>query len=376
MRMFKQELSVLVIADPHYSIPPSLYGGTERIVHLLCQGLQSRGHKVHLLAGKDSRFYSGKLLIHQPPTLQYSSRAFRKILFQFLSLYLFATTKIDVIINTGRLDYLEFFLKTPIPLICCFQNPVFQNQINFILERRINKQATRFIGISKNQVQSLTPTEQIQVVYNSIDLEKFDFVSKPANPPYLAFLGRLTKNKGLDIAIEVAQKAGIHLKIAGNISNESGGREFFEAKIKPQLGHGCEWIGPVNDADKNKFLGGAKALLFPIQWSEPFGIVMIESLACGTPIIATPMGSVPEVIKEGKTGLIGASIDELVQAVKNISYIDRYDCRDEVEARFSSDVMVQDYINIINRTLNNNKADNFKKTSNLFYKLVKNKFPD
>jgi glycosyltransferase involved in cell wall biosynthesis len=288
--------------------------------------------------------------------LQYSSRAFRKILFQFFSLYLLTTTKIDAIINFGRLDYLEFFFKTPIPLICRFANLAFQSQIDFVLKRRINKQATKFIGISQNQVGHLTPAEQIEVVYNGVDIETFNFVSKPANPPYLAFLGRLTKNKGIDIAIEVAKQSGIFLKIAGNIPNEPGATELFETVVKPELGSSCEWLGPVNDKQKNDLLGGAIALLFPIQWSEPFGIVMIESLACGTPVIATPMGSVPEVITEGKTGFIGASVQKLVMGVKNIHKIDRSFCHYQVKTRFSANIMVNQYINIINTIIaNSNK---------------------
>lgn len=352
MERSNRKLNILVIADPHHPIPPDVYGGTERIVHLLCQGLQQRGHDVHLLAGKGSQDYGGKLIIHHAPTLQYSSRAFRKILFQLLSLSLFTTTKIDAIINFGRLDYLEFFFKIPIPLICRFANLVDRNKIDFVLKRRLNKEQTKFIGISQNQVRGLTPTEQIEVVYNSVDIEKFDFRSQPANPPYLAFLGRLNKNKGIDIAIEVAKRSGVFLKIAGNIPDEPGAKELFETVVKPELGSSCEWLGPVNDEQKNELLGGAIALLFPIQWSEPFGIVMIESLACGTPVIATPMGSVPEVITEGKTGFIGASIDELVLGVKHISDINRYDCRYEVEKKFSSDVMVSKYIDIINLLIN------------------------
>jgi glycosyltransferase involved in cell wall biosynthesis len=347
-----RKLNILVIADPHHPIPPNLYGGTERIVHLVCQGLQNQGHKVHLLAGEGSQSYGGKFIVHHAPTGQYSSRAFRKILFQLLSLYLFTTTKIDAIINFGRLDYLEFFFKTPIPLICRFANPVFQSQIDFVLKRQIDKQATKFIGISQNQVQHLTPAEQIEVIYNGVDIEKFDLAPQPMYPPYLAFLGRLTKNKGIDIAIEVAKQSGIFLKIAGNIPDEPGAKELFETVIQPELGLTCEWLGSVNDRQKNELLGGAIALLFPIQWSEPFGIVMIESLACGTPVIATPMGSVPEVITEGKTGFIGDSIDELVLAVKHISDINRYDCRYEVEEKFSSDIMVREYINMINLTIN------------------------
>jgi glycosyltransferase involved in cell wall biosynthesis len=349
LAMETRKLRILVIADPHYPIPPNLYGGTERIVNLLCQGLQKRGHTVHLMAGKGSQSYGGNLILHRAPTLQYSSRAYRKILFQFLSIS--AVREVDVVINFGRLDYLETLLRNSIPLVCCFENPVAQSQIDFVLKRRGKQKRTRFTGVSRAQVDGLSPPERVDVVHNGVDIARFQFSPQPANEPYLAFLGRLTKNKGVDVAIEVAKQSGLPLKIAGNIPNEPGASELFETVIKPQLGDGCEWIGSVNDEQKNKFIGGATALLFPIQWNEPFANVVVESLACGTPVIATTRASTPEVIKDGETGFLCNSVGEIVEAVKRVGTIDRYACRADAEARFSADAMVEQYLKVVQKVL-------------------------
>lgn len=340
-------MRVLVIADPRLPIPPKNYGGTERIVHLFCQGLKQRGHTVNLMAGTGSMSYGGRLIIHKAPTLAYPSRAFRKLWFQWLSLTMLPD--VDVVINFGRVDYLELILKTSIPLICRFANPIHQHEIDFLLDRRKGKNLD-FIGISKSQVKHLDCSKLFNIIYNGVDLDHFDFVKEPAqSPSYLVFLGRLTRNKGVDTAISVAQVAGIPLKIAGNVPENEADRQFFEAAIKSKLGNGCEWVGPVDDRQKNELLGNALALLFPIRWNEPFGIVMIESLACGTPVIATRYASTPEVIDHGKTGFLCDSGNDMIEAVKNIYAINRSDCRQAVEASFNADVMTEKYLGIISK---------------------------
>ena len=139
------------------------------------------------------------------------------------------------------------------------------------------------------------------------------------------------------------------LKIAGNVPNNPSDRLYFETVVKPQLGDGCEWVGTVNDQQKNDFLGQAQALLFPIRWDEPFGIVMAESLACGTPVIATRRASTPEVIDHGRTGFLCNSADEMIKAVRQIRTLDRRNCRRAAEIRFSSQTMVENYLKIIYR---------------------------
>ena len=334
---------ILVIADPHIPVPPVTYGGTERILGFLCEGLRERGHQVRLIAKAGSRNYGGGLWTHTAPSLNPFSRAFRKLLFQPLSLH--AALGVDLVINAGRPDYLEAIFRTRLPLLNCFHNPLDQGQLDSILLRRRDR--IRFVGMSRDQVRDLAPADLIDVVYNAADTR----VLQPAKEPgdYLAFLGRITSNKGADTAIAIARRTGLKLKLAGTISDEPGGREFFETQIRPQLGGNIEHVGPVDDAAKRKLLGGARAVLFPIRWREPFSVVILECLACGTPVIATRMASTPEVIDHGKTGFLCDTEDEMVAAVGRLPKINRADCRAAAESRFSPERMVDDYLKSIER---------------------------
>jgi glycosyltransferase involved in cell wall biosynthesis len=167
---------------------------------------------------------------------------------------------------------------------------------------------------------------------------------------YLAFLGRISPEKGVDQAIEIALASGIPLKIAAKVDRAD--KDYFEAHIKPMLDHELiEFIGEISDLEKNKFLGDAAALLFPINWCEPFGIVLIEAMACGVPIIAYPLGSVPEIIEDGVSGFLVHNVEGAVVALKNLSTIDRHACRLVFENRFSAKRMAQDYLSIYERII-------------------------
>lgn len=336
-------MRILLIADPKIPVPPKHYGGVERIVDLLAGTLQKMGHRVDLLAAPGSKAYGGLLGCHRLPGASVLSRAWHKIRFQFQSLFMAA--KADVVVNFGRQDYLEVLLRMSKPLILGFQNPVTQAEVSWIFSRRKRKIA--LVGISEDQVKGLQPADAFTVIHNATDISKFANRLVPDSPTYLVFLGRITANKGADTAVSVARKAGVSLKLAGNVSDEPGGREFFEQIVEPELGKGVEYVGPVGDEEKNSLLGGAQALLFPIRWSEPFGIVMAESLACGTPVIATRCASTPEVVNDGVTGFLADSEDELVEAVKKVGLLSRQACRDSAEQQFSAEVMTQRYLQLM-----------------------------
>ncbi|MGA3007330.1 MAG: glycosyltransferase, partial [Opitutaceae bacterium] len=191
-----------------------------------------------------------------------------------------------------------------------------------------------FVGLSRSHVSAHPEAENFRVIHNARDLDTLPFSPAPAVPPYLVFLGRLTRDKGIHRAIEIARQAGLKLVIGGNIPQEPGAVDFFEMEIKPRLGPACEWIGPYDNSIRAKILPGATALLFPIQWQEPFGSVMIEALACGVPVIASRMASTPEVITHGETGFLCDSTAEMVAAVHRINEISRRRCRAEAEQRF------------------------------------------
>jgi glycosyltransferase involved in cell wall biosynthesis len=240
-----------------------------------------------------------------------------------------------VIYNNGRFDYLEILLKANMPLFHCFHNPVDQRQVDFA-ERRMCIRAW-FQCVSQNQKSNARFSKPCDVIPNPVDTQGY----RPGagDSGYLAFLGRLTRNKGVDIAIQVAKSEGRHLVIAGNISKEEGGERFFREHVEPHLdGDQIRWIGPVNDDQKQEVLGGAEALLFPIRWDEPFGIVMVEALACGTPVIATNRASTPEVIEHGRTGFLcdpeEPCAETFAEAVRQLPALSRSDCRRAAEERF------------------------------------------
>jgi glycosyltransferase involved in cell wall biosynthesis len=203
------------------------------------------------------------------------------------------------------------------------------------------------ISISDAQREPLQWANWQATVYHGLPPELYPFVREPGG--YLAFLGRISPEKGCDRAIEIARRAGMPLKIAAKIS-EGADRAYFERTIRPLLREpGIEFIGEITEREKGRFLGGARALLFPIDWPEPFGLVMIEAMACGTPVIAFPRGSVPEVLDAGVTAHLGTTTDELVDAVSRIGELDRRACRDVFERRFSDVRMSGDYEQVYRR---------------------------
>jgi glycosyltransferase involved in cell wall biosynthesis len=179
-------------------------------------------------------------------------------------------------------------------------------------------------------------------VYNGIDLDTYQFYPQPSDPPYLAFLGRISPEKGTHLAIEIARRSGWHLKIAGKVDRVDV--EYFEQVVRPQIdGQQIEYLGEANHQQKNALMGNAVATLFPVTWREPFGLVMIESMASGTPVIALKRGSAPEVIEHGKTGFLCDGVEDCVTALEHIKRIDRADCRSHVAQRFSIKQMVDGY---------------------------------
>jgi glycosyltransferase involved in cell wall biosynthesis len=330
---------VLVIADAKIPVPPEGYGGTERVAALLCAGLAARGHRVTLLAAKGSRDY-GRLITHPfAGRRPYPYRAWCKLRFQAQSLW--HARRADAVINFGRVDYLEALLRTRTPLVCRFDNPIAPSEVDFLRARR--RDAFALVSVSDHQRAHLADAGPWRTIHNAVDTDRLAFAPRP-DPGYLAFLGRLTANKGAHLAIEVARRLGRPLRLAGNVSDEAGGRQFFETRYRPQLGHGIEWVGPVDDAAKARFLQNAAALLAPIQWDDPCPNIIPEALACGTPVIATARASMPELIRHGVTGFLCRSPDEMVEAVGRLGAIDRRACRADCERRFSADRMVEQYL--------------------------------
>ncbi|QVL33774.1 glycosyltransferase family 4 protein [Telmatocola sphagniphila] len=336
-------MRLLLLVDPNIPVPPVQYGGTERIAALLAEGLVEAGHTVDLLAGPGSQKYNGCLQIHYKPGSGRISRAYRKILFRFRSGRLARSA--DLVLNFGRLDYLGAIAGKKLPLISVFQNPIPPSEIEE-LQRRF-PQRLGLVGISRQQIAHLKSARAIRVIYNATDVERMPFQERVPAESYFVYLGRLTSNKGVHLAIAAAQAAGVPLKIAGPQSKEPGEENYFEREIAPHLDSRIEYIGSVNDEQKSHLLGQARALLFPIQWPEPFGIVMAEALACGCPVIGWNNGSVPEVIQSQRNGFVVNSVPEMVAAIQNIDSISRRTCRQDAEERFSKQAMIGQYLQLV-----------------------------
>ncbi len=361
-------LRILVIADSKIAVPPHGYGGAERIFAHLCEGFARRGHAVTLMAAEGSTNY-GRLVTY--PWAGQSATAWRgycKFNFAVRSLRELLAGH-DVVLAGCRTDYLFPFLLAGTPLIYRFGNPIDRSDVDRL--QNAAKGPLSLVSVSDHQ-RTAFPSRRWTTIHNSTATQRIAF-SDEVTKGYLAFVGRLTANKGADIAIRVAKKTGLPLKIAGNISDEPGGREFFEREISPHIGGNIEWIGEIADKQKFEFLAAAKAMLAPIQWDEPCANVVMESLACGTPVITTRRGCMPELIRDGVTGFLAHEEDEMACAVMRIPEISRLACRKEAETRFSTEQMVEAYLDtaralIAEKQMTSRKAELLAVSTQLFRK--------
>ena len=354
-------MRIAQLAPPFESVPPGAYGGTERVVHTLTEELVCRGHDVTLFASGDSHT-SARLvpivpeaLWHQVPASN-DFAAHRAAIFSSIRDHL---ADFDVV--HSHLDYLGFSLAgTRAPAMVT----TLHNRLDApgVLQIYRAFAGVPLISISQAQRQPLPTANWLGTVPHGIDLDAFSFSPGPGK--YLAFLGRVSPEKGLDVAIRVARQAGVPLRIAArpplpfsDSPDAERDRQYFDAVIQPLLREpGVEMIGEVGGDEKNRFLGEAAALLFPIRWPEPFGLVMPESLACGTPVLALRQGSVPEVLQDGLTGFVCHFEAELVQAVGRLGELDRAKCRAEAERRFSPSVMADGYERIFEAMLASSRS--------------------
>jgi glycosyltransferase involved in cell wall biosynthesis len=334
-------MRIAQVAPLYEAVPPALYGGTERVVSLLTEELVRRGHDVTLFASGDS-VTSARLAAVTERALRLDASNREVLAAEIIR-------QLDLVFGNARdfdlihchVDYLAYpfagLVATPTlhtvhgRLDLAYLEPIYRQFKHVPLVSISDAQRAPLAGLGLTWAGT---------VHHGLDPERFTFSPEPGD--YLAFLGRLSPEKQPDVAIEVAKRAGLPLRIAAKV--DAADREYFERVVAPLLDDPLiEFIGEIGDADKAAFLGGARALLFPIDWPEPFGLVMIEAMACGTPVIARPCGSVPEVVRPGVSGFIADSIPELVDAVKRIDTLDRARCRRAFERRFSVARMVDGY---------------------------------
>jgi glycosyltransferase involved in cell wall biosynthesis len=324
---------IAITADPDLPVPPKLYGGIERIIDTLVRGLMSKGHEVTLFANAES---TAPCRIEPYPTVNGSGLLSNLRLVSSR----IGRGKFDLVHSFGRLAYLLPILPSSLPKLMSYQREITPKSVAW--GERLSRGTLHFAGCSNQLIRNFATKPNWHVVYNGVPISTYTFRDTVDADSPLVFLGRVEEIKGPHLAIEVARKAGRKLTIAGNIPPEH--QSFFDTQIAPHLvPDQIDYIGPVNDEQKNQLLGNAVALLMPILWDEPFGIVMAEAMACGTPVIGLRRGSVPEVVQHGVDGYVCGSVDEMVVSVSQLPSLSRENCRRAMEKKFSDVAMTDAY---------------------------------
>jgi glycosyltransferase involved in cell wall biosynthesis len=343
----RRPLRIAQLAHLYESVPPKLYGGTERVVAWLTEELIRRGHQVTVFASGDSTI-NAPIEAGWPESLRLAGLSKWGDSYGLLNLTAAYRRAHDFDIIHAHVDYWSF------PFARMVDTPTISTMHGRLDIPHLHPIYREFrehplVSISHDQRTHLPFANWIGTVYHGLPRGDLKFNPEPGT--YLAFLGRIAPEKRPDWAIEIAQRAGIPLKIAAKV--DPADREYFESRIKPMLdsASNVEFIGEIDQKRKSSFLGGAIALLFPIDWPEPFGLVMAEALACGTPVIARPCGSVPEIIRHGTTGFVAENIDDLVALTRRVNEISRFACRQEFEARFTAETMADRYEALYRRML-------------------------
>lgn len=335
-------------------VPPPAYGGIELIVGMLCEELVRRGHEVTLFASGDS-ITSAKLESVHPQALRLDTTIKEYGIYEMLQLgWVYERAKeFDVIhshMGCAALPYANL-VKTPtVHTLHGTFSP--DNEKLFFKERH-----QPYVSISESQREPRLNLNYVATVYNGIDTDIYEFHPAPQQPPYLAFLGRMSPEKGPHLAIEIAKRSGWHLKMAGKVDPVD--REYFRTEIEPHIdGKQIEYLGEANHVQKNLLMGQAVATLFPITWREPFGLVSIESMAAGTPVIAIALGATPEIIVHGKTGFLCSNVEECIAAIAPATQLSRYACREYVANKFNAQGMTEGYEAVYRQILSGRFMEN------------------
>jgi len=337
-------LRIAITVDPEIPVPPVLYGGIERIVDMLLRGLVQRGHEVTLFANPDS---------HVPCRLVPYQRLRSQSKIDTMANMWHVSQEIhrghfDLVHSFARLAYLTPLLPRRIPKVMSYQRGISPRSVR--LGNLLSRGTLSFTGCSSHLIRRWQANRHFRVIYNGVPLERYAVTERVGEDAPLTYLGRVEEIKGVHLAIEVAKSSGRRLVIAGNVPEAPHHQRYFAEQILPHVdGDTIEYVGAVDDSTKNELLGRSAALLMPLLWEEPFGIVMAEALACGTPVIGLRRGSLPEIVQHGVNGFVCDSVEQMVSAVGCLSQINRRDCRHIAEEKFSDRVIVEAYERLYRR---------------------------
>lgn len=341
-------MRVALIAAPFIAVPPAEYGGTELFVAHLAEGLQKANVHVVVYTNGESTVQTERRWMYEQSQwpIKHAENAWLKELNHTAWATADAVNDCDLLhvqsaqaLASSRLLRQPFVLTLHGP-----HDPTLSQYYSHYPD-------VQYVAISHAQARQET-MPKLRTIHHGVDVSQYHFVERKQQ--YLSFIGRIAPIKGTHIAIDVAQRTGIPLKIAGEV--QPAYRDYFENKIRPEIdGKLVEYVGRADLQAKNELLGNSMAMLFPIQWNEPFGLAMVEAMACGTPVLAMPGGSVPEVIQEGVSGHVCRSVREMANRVRALN-INPSVVRDYVEKNFSIEKMVQNYVTLYQETLQTAKA--------------------
>jgi glycosyltransferase involved in cell wall biosynthesis len=335
-------MRIAQISPLYEAVPPKLYGGTERVVYSLTEELVAMGHDVTLFASGDS-ITSATLAPMKDQALRLDPSVKDPIAAHYRMVELIYRRKDEFDVLHFHIDYfpLSLFSRQNVPFLTTIHGRL---DVAEFIEVFGTFRDAPFVSISNNQRKPIPHLNWVRTVLHGMPANLL--TPQPVKQEYAAFLGRISPEKGVDKAIRIAGRAGMKLKIAAKVDNAD--KEYYDTQIKPLIEANpfVEFIGEINDQQKPAFLSGAHALIFPIDWPEPFGLVMIEAMACGTPVIAYRSGSVPEVVDDGVSGFIVSDEDAAVAATKRLHELDRAAVRATFDRRWTARRMAEDYLDV------------------------------
>jgi glycosyltransferase involved in cell wall biosynthesis len=334
--MRASSLRIAVVAPPWYALPPEGYGGIESMCHLLVEGLTADGHEVTLVGVDHADTSATFIRTYREEQSDRIGQALPEIIHAAALAQHLRALDVDIVHDHSLAGPLLAFGRD-VPTVVTAHGPL---EGEFEAYYSLISSAVSLVAISNSQRQLAPDLPWAATVYNAVDIDDYPF--RADKDDFLLWLGRTCPDKAAHLAIDVARQVGARIVLAGKCV-EPEEEEYFAQEIEPRLGPGVEWTGEADAVRKKELLSAARCLLFPLQWPEPFGIVMVEAMACGTPVVALNKGSVPEVVDDGVTGFVCDELSGCAEALGRLDTIDAYACRKHAEANFDVEQMVSGY---------------------------------